>query len=66
LQLEDLEATATEDALAAEQAAQDKTSTVRAFTRRKPVRKPFPSICPASGWWSRPRPAAPAAARTAS
>jgi transposase len=46
LQLEDLEATATEDALAAEQAAQDKTSTVRAFTRRKPVRKPFPDHLP--------------------
>jgi len=47
LQLEELEAAATEDALAAEQAAaQDKTSTVRAFTRRKPVRKPFPENLP--------------------
>ena len=47
LQLEDLEATATEDALAAEQAVQDdKTSTVCAFTRRKPVRKPFPEHLP--------------------
>ena len=47
LQLEELEATATEDALAAQQAAQDdKTSTVRAFTRRKPVRKPFPDHLP--------------------
>jgi len=46
LQLEDLEVTATEDALAAEQAAQDKTSTVRAFTRRKPVRKSFPEHLP--------------------
>jgi len=46
LQLEELEATATEDTLAAEQAAQDKTSTVRAFTRRKPVRKPFPEHLP--------------------
>ena len=46
LQLEDLEATATEDALAAEQAAQEKTSTVRAFTRRKPVRKSFPEHLP--------------------
>lgn len=46
LQLEELEATATEDALAAEQAAEDKTSTVRAFTRRKPVRKPFPDHLP--------------------
>lgn len=41
LQLEELEAAATEDALAAEQAA-EKAGTVRAFTRRKPVRKPFP------------------------
>ena len=46
LQLEEMEAAATEDALAAEQAAQDKTSTVRAFTRRKPVRKPFPEHLP--------------------
>ena len=47
LQLEELQATATEDALAAEQAAaQDKTSTVHAFTRRKPVRKPFPEHLP--------------------
>ncbi|MBW6495699.1 MAG: IS66 family transposase [Burkholderiaceae bacterium] len=47
LQLEELEAAATEDTLAAEQAAQDdKTSTVRAFTRRKPVRKPFPEHLP--------------------
>ncbi len=47
LQLEELEAAATEDALAAEQAGQDdKTSTVRAFTRRKPVRKPFPDHLP--------------------
>ncbi|MFD1508602.1 IS66 family transposase [Lacimonas salitolerans] len=47
LQLEELEAAATEDALTAEQVAQDdKTSTVRAFTRRKPVRKPFPEHLP--------------------
>lgn len=47
LQLEELEAAATEDALAAGQAAQDdKTSTVHAFTRRKPVRKPFPEHLP--------------------
>ncbi len=45
LQLEELEAAATEDALAVEQAA-DKASTVRAFTRRKPVRKPFPDHLP--------------------
>ena len=47
LQLEELEAAATEDALAAEQVGDaDATSTVRAFTRRKPVRKPFPAHLP--------------------
>lgn len=47
LQLEELEAAAIEDALAAEQAAiTDTTSAVRAFTRRKPVRKPFPDHLP--------------------
>ena len=47
LQLEELEAAATEDALAAEAAAAaTTTSTVRAFTRRKPVRKPFPDHLP--------------------
>lgn len=45
LQLEELEATATEDALAAEQAASD-TATVRSFTRRKPARKQFPDHLP--------------------
>jgi transposase len=45
LQLEELEAAATEDALAAEQAAAT-TTTVRAFTRRRPVRKPFPEHLP--------------------
>ena len=46
LQLEELEAAATEDALAAEQGAADTDTTVRAFTRRKPVRKPFPEHLP--------------------
>ena len=46
LQLEELEAAATEDVLAAEQAAADETNTVRTFTRRKPVRKPFPDHLP--------------------
>ena len=46
LQLEELEATATEDALAAEQAAADTDTNVRAFARRKPVRKPFPEHLP--------------------
>lgn len=45
LQLEELEAP--EDALAAEQSlAEGKTSTVHTFTRRKPVRKPFPEHLP--------------------
>jgi transposase len=46
LQLEELEAAATEDALAAEQAAADTATSVPAFTRRKPVRKPFPEHLP--------------------
>ena len=41
LQLEELEASAAADELAAEQSAQ-KTQTVRSFQRRRPVRKPFP------------------------
>jgi transposase len=45
LQLEELEASATEDELIAEEAAA-KASTVRAFTRRHPVRKPFPDHLP--------------------
>ena len=46
LQLEELEAAVTEDALAAEQATDKATTTVRAFTRRPPVRKPFPEHLP--------------------
>ena len=42
LQLEELVTAATEDELAAEAAAA-KTQTVRAFTRKRPVRKPFPA-----------------------
>jgi transposase len=45
LQLEDLEAAATEDELAAEQAAAG-TQTVRSFQRRRPLRKPFPDHLP--------------------
>src|SRR5271169_2531753 len=41
LQLEELEASATEDELAAEIAAA-KTTKVAAFTRQRPARKPFP------------------------
>src|SRR3954451_3305925 len=45
LQLEELEATAGEDELAAEQAAA-KTTTVETFSRGKPARKPFPDHLP--------------------
>lgn len=41
LQLEELAASATEDELAAEEAA-PKTQAVRAFTRKRPVRQPWP------------------------
>src|SRR5215831_7814239 len=44
LQLEELEAAATEDELGAAKAAA--TTPVRAFTRRKPARKPFPEHLP--------------------
>jgi hypothetical protein len=45
LQLEDLEAGATEDELAAEQAAA-RTQTVKSFERKRPSRKPFPDHLP--------------------
>jgi transposase len=45
LQLEELEAAATEDEVAAEKAAAA-TTQVRAFTRRKPARQPFPAHLP--------------------
>ncbi|MFC1458487.1 IS66 family transposase [Microvirga arabica] len=45
LQLEDLEAAATEDELAAETAAAQ-TQAVKAFERRHPARKPFPKHLP--------------------
>jgi transposase len=45
LQLEELEAAATEDELAAEKAAA-KTTTVAAYERKRPVRKPFPAHLP--------------------
>jgi transposase len=46
LQLEELEAAATEDEVAAEKAAAAATTQVRAFTRRKPARQPFPADLP--------------------
>ena len=45
LQLEELEATATEDEIAAERVTA-RTATVAAFERRRPVRKPFPGHLP--------------------
>jgi transposase len=45
LQLEDLEAAATEDELAAERAAA-RTQTVQSFQRKRPSRKPFPDHLP--------------------
>jgi transposase len=45
LQLEELEATATEDELAAERAAA-RTQTIRSFQRKRPSRKPFPEHLP--------------------
>ncbi len=45
LQLDELEASATEDELAAEQAAAETTG-VKGFSRRKPVRKPLPAHLP--------------------
>jgi transposase len=45
LQLEELEAAATEDELAAEKAA-DRTQTVQSFRRKRPSRKPFPDHLP--------------------
>jgi transposase len=45
LQLEELEATATEDELAAEKAAA-RMQTVRSFRRKRPSRKPFPDHLP--------------------
>lgn len=46
LQLEELEAAATEDELAAEKAAAQAKTAVRAFERRRPGRKPFPAHLP--------------------
>jgi transposase len=45
LQLEELEASATEDELAAEKAVA-RTTRVAAFTRKRPARKPFPDHLP--------------------
>ena len=46
LELEELEAAAAEDKLMAEKANENNTTAVRAFTRIKPSRKPFPAHLP--------------------
>jgi len=46
LELEELEAAAAEDKLMAEKANENNTTAVRAFTRNKPSRKPFPAHLP--------------------
>jgi len=46
LRLEELEAAATEDELAAEQATAQAKTSVGAFERRRPARKPFPAHLP--------------------
>jgi len=61
LAFEELESSATEDEIAAERAVA-KTTNVTAFTRKRPARQPFPSICRASGWSSHDRSPAFAAA----
>ena len=48
LTFEELESSATQDEIAAESAAA-KTTTVKSFARKRPARKPFPSICRANG-----------------
>ena len=63
LQLDELEASATEDELAAELAAAG-TAEVKGFTRRKPApASRFRRIFRASAWWWCRRHPAPAAAR---
>jgi len=49
LRLEELEASAAEDEIAAEQAVA-KTTKVAAFSRKRPARKPFLSICLVNAW----------------
>lgn len=65
LQLEELEAAATEDELAAEMAAAP-TTAVRAFERKRPARNPFPEHLPRERIVIRARPRVPAAAAHAS
>jgi transposase len=61
MQLEDAEADATEDELSAERSAP--STLVKSFERKRPARKPFPSICCASVSWSQRQRTASAADR---
>jgi transposase len=66
LELEDLEATAAEDEIAAEKATAktgDAATLISAHTRRKPTRKPFPDHLPRERVIFLVRPAARVAAR---
>ncbi len=54
LALEELESSASEDKIAAERAVAQ-TTNVMAFTRKRPTRQPFASICCGSGWSNRGR-----------
>ncbi len=65
LQLEELEAKATEDEIAAANAART-ASLPPPAPRRRPSRKPSPSTCRASASWCRRRPRANAAVRSSS
>src|SRR6204780_3987251 len=49
LQLEEAEASATEDAAAADATAKPETSVVKSFERKKPVRAPLPAHLPREG-----------------
>ncbi len=67
LQLEELEAAATEDALAAEQAADKDTPAPCAPSRgASQCANPFPTTCRANVSWLRRLPTAPAVVRTGS
>jgi len=65
LQIEELQASATENEAAAAKADPNST-TVRGFTRKQPVRAPRRRVCRVSGWSSRHRAPAPVAAASSS
>ncbi|WP_245455127.1 MULTISPECIES: IS66 family transposase [unclassified Mesorhizobium] len=61
LTFEELESTATQDEIAAEQGAA-RTTEVAPYVRKRPARQPFPEHLPRESWSSRRRPLAIAAA----